>query len=86
MDEKQQIHQNVESVDNIHLLEQILNDSNEMIQVSDVENFCMMYANDLAIKYTGHEDQPYKGVHCYEYMMGLKPFLQLFPQLAPTLL
>lgn len=72
MDEKQHIYQNGKSVDNIHLLEQILNDSNEMIQVSDVESFSMMYANDLAIKYTGHEDQPYKGAHCYEYMMGLK--------------
>ncbi len=54
------------------LLEQILNDSNQMIQVSDIENYSMMYANKPARIYTGHVDQPYEGKHCYEYMMGLK--------------
>lgn len=57
---------------NIHLLEQVLNDSNEMIQVSNVETFSMIYANEPARNYTGHSNQPYKGMHCYEYMMGLK--------------
>ena len=52
------------------LLEQILDDSNQMIQVSDVETFSMMYANKSARMYTGHADEPYEGKHCYEYMMG----------------
>lgn len=56
----------------VELLTQILNDSNEMIQVSDLETFSMIYANDTAMKYTGHKDQSYKGLHCYEYMMGRK--------------
>ena len=63
------------------LLEQILDDSNQMIQVSDVETFSMMYANKPARMYTGHADQPYEGKHCYEYMMGLSekcPFCPMF--------
>lgn len=52
------------------LLEQILDDSNQMIQVSDVETFSMMYANKSARMYTGHADETYEGKHCYEYMMG----------------
>ncbi len=57
---------------NAALLAQILDDSDEMIQVSDVQTFSMMYANGKARSYTGHEAEPYKGRHCYEYMMGLK--------------
>ena len=54
------------------LLEKILNDSNQMIQVSDIATYSMMYANKPARVYTGHADGPYEGCHCYEYMMGLK--------------
>lgn len=54
------------------LFEQLLNDSNQMIQVSDIDTYSMMYVNDTAREYTGHADQPYEGRHCYEYMMGLK--------------
>ena len=53
------------------LLESILNDSSQMIQVSDVETYTMLYANERARVYTGHAKQPYKGEHCYKYMMGL---------------
>ena len=52
-------------------LESILNDSNQMIQVSDLETYSMLYANQAARSYTGHENQPYVGEHCYKYMMGL---------------
>ena len=52
------------------LLEQILNDSNQLIQVSDISTFEMLYANKPARIYTGHSDMPYAGVHCYKYMMG----------------
>lgn len=53
------------------LLESILNDSNQMIQVSDLESYSMLYANQTARRYTGHENQPYAGQKCYKYMMGL---------------
>lgn len=53
------------------LMESILNDSNEMIQVSDFETYTMLYANSAARIYTGHENQPYQGEYCYKYMMGL---------------
>ena len=53
------------------LLESILNNSNQMIQVSDLETYSMIYANQAARIYTGHENQPYVGEHCYKYMMGL---------------
>ena len=53
------------------LFEQLLNDSNQMIQVSDIDTYTMMYVNDTAREYTGHADQPFEGRHCYEYMMGL---------------
>lgn len=55
----------------MQLLEEILNDSIEMIQVSDAETLTMIYANEPARKYTDHSDRPYQGKHCYEYMMGL---------------
>ncbi len=57
---------------NEKLLAQVLNGSDEMIQVSDTKTFSMIYANETAKKYTGHEEQPYEGRHCYEYMMGFK--------------
>lgn len=53
------------------LLESILNDSTQMIQVSDLETYTMLYANEPARLYTGHAGQPYQGEHCYSYMMGL---------------
>lgn len=52
------------------LLESILNDSNQMVQVSDLETHTMLYANRAARIYTGHENQPYQGEYCYKYMMG----------------
>ena len=54
------------------LLEVLLNDSSEMIQVSDLETYSMLYANEPARVYTGHKDMPYEGQKCYKYMMGLE--------------
>lgn len=54
------------------LLTSILNDSNQMVQISDLETYTMLYANEPARIYTGHADQPYQGQHCYQYMMGLE--------------
>ena len=53
------------------LLSKILDDSNEMIQVSDQETYTMLYANLAALEYAVHAGEDYKGRHCYEYMMGL---------------
>ncbi len=66
--------------DNEKLLADILNSSNEMIQVSDVQTLSMMYVNEAAKKYAGRQDASCEGHHCYEYMMGLKaqcPFCPL---------
>lgn len=52
------------------MLESILNESNQMVQVSDLETYTMLYANRAARIYTGHENQPYQGEYCYKYMMG----------------
>lgn len=63
--------QNVQTDEKEWLLESILNDSSQMIQVSDLETYTMLYANETARIYTGHAKQPYAGEHCYTYMMGL---------------
>ena len=63
--------QNVETDEKEWLLESILNDSSQMVQVSDLETYTMLYANETARVYTGHAQQPYEGEHCYTYMMGL---------------
>lgn len=44
------------------LLQTILDDSNQMIQVSELDTLHMLYANQTARAYTGHGDQPYQGV------------------------
>lgn len=62
---------NVQTDEKEWLLESILNDSTQMIQVSDLETYTMLYANEPARIYTGHAKQPYKGEYCYKYMMGL---------------
>lgn len=61
----------LEEIEKANLLEVIFNDSNQMIQVSDLETYSMLYANKAARVYTGHENKPYQGEHCYKYMMGL---------------
>ena len=63
------------------LLESILNDSNQMIQISDLETYTMLYANEPARIYTGHAQQSYEGEHCYKYMMGLDEQCPFCPML-----
>lgn len=58
-------------VEKMKLLTAILDDSNQMMQVSDLDSFTMLYANEPAQIYTGHADKPYVGEKCYKYMMGL---------------
>ena len=59
------------SKNNYALLTQILNDSNEMVQISEINSHSMLYANKTALKYAIHSNEDYKGRPCYEYMMGL---------------
>ena len=56
---------------NEQLLQMIMDGSNQMVQVSDLDTFSMLYANEPAQAYTGHADQSYEGEPCYKYMMGL---------------
>lgn len=63
------------------MLEAILDDSNQMIQISDFETYRMLYANKPAQIFTGHAERPYKGKLCYEYMMGLKEQCPFCPML-----
>ena len=71
MEERTDNRQLGEGTEKEWLLESILNDSNQMIQVSDLETYTMLYANSAARLYTGHENQPYQGEYCYKYMMGM---------------
>ena len=54
------------------LLEAILNDSREMVQVSEADTFSLVYANEPARQFSLHGDQPFEGQKCYQYMMGLE--------------
>ena len=50
----------------------LLDETNQMIQISDANTFEMLYANKPAIAFSGHSEASYRGRKCYEYMMGLK--------------
>lgn len=50
----------------------ILDETNQMIQISDINTLEMLYANKPAIDYAGNRDSAYRGRKCYEYMMGLE--------------
>lgn len=44
----------------------ILNDTNQMIQLADLDTLTMLYANRPALEYAVHSGEPYEGRHCYE--------------------
>jgi diguanylate cyclase (GGDEF)-like protein len=50
----------------------ILDDTNQLIQISEIDGFSMLYANEPARKFTNHENLPYEGNKCYKYIMGLE--------------
>ena len=58
--------------DNIELLKQILDDSNELIQVSDAQTRELIYANGTARKFADAHGGNFEGKCCYEFMMGYK--------------
>lgn len=55
----------------IELLEKLLDDSDQIIQVSESETHLLIYANQSARDFSAFGEN-YKGKHCYEYMFGLK--------------
>lgn len=62
------------------LLKTILDDSNQLVQVSSLDSMKMLYANKAAKEYSNNLNKPYLGEHCYKYMMGLEeqcPFCPL---------
>ena len=70
---------NIISTEKESLLESIFNDSNELIQISDLDTYTMLYANNPARKFTGNADRPYIGKHCYKYMMGFDDICPFCP-------
>ncbi len=57
--------------DKVALLEEILNDSNQLVQMSYLDDMTMVYVNGPAKAYRGGNEN-HQGRHCYEYMMGFK--------------
>ncbi len=71
-----------ELAEKVKLLETILNDSNQLVQMSYLEDMTMVYVNGTAKAFRGG-DEDHHGRHCYEYMMGLSeqcPFCPLLTQ------
>lgn len=58
-------------MNNKNPFEQILDETNQLIQICDCETLSMLYANKSARKFSKHDDPPYQGIKCYQYMMGL---------------
>ncbi len=58
--------------ENIELLKQILDDSNELIQVSDAQTREIVYVNAMARKLAQANGGDFAGKRCYEFMMGYK--------------
>ena len=48
---------------------QILDDSDQMILVCDMETHSMLYANAPMLKAAAHGDIPYLGQKCHKYLM-----------------
>lgn len=73
----------IEALSNkVNLLESILNDSNQLVQMSYLDDMTMVYVNETAKRFRGGNEN-HAGRHCYEYMMGLEeqcPFCPLLQQ------
>ena len=75
-----------ELADKLELLQTILDDSNQLVQMSYLDDMSMVYANASAKAFRGGDrdgEDGYVDRHCYEYMMGLEsqcPFCPLREQ------
>ncbi len=55
--------------DELSALQQILDDSDQMIQVCDMETHSMLYANAPMLRAAAHGNVPYLGQKCHKYLM-----------------
>jgi CheY-like chemotaxis protein/nitrogen-specific signal transduction histidine kinase len=55
--------------DELSALQQILDDSDQMIMVCDMETCDMLYANTRLLKASAHAGEPYLGRKCHKYVM-----------------
>lgn len=49
----------------------LLDDTNQIIHVSDIDSFEILYANNTARDYSNHGAENIDGYKCHKYMMGL---------------
>ncbi len=56
--------------DKVEVLERIVNESNQLIQMSYLDDMTMAFVNEPAKAYRGG-DEDHRGRRCFEYMMGL---------------
>ncbi|MGN0363747.1 MAG: EAL domain-containing protein [Bilifractor sp.] len=49
----------------------LVDHSDQFIQVCYPENYEMIFANEMTRVISGHPDLPYEGKKCYQYMLGL---------------
>ncbi len=71
-----------DTADKLKMLEGILNASDQLVQMSYLDDMTMVYTNAAADNFRGGEES-HKGRKCYEYMMGLDqqcPFCPLLKQ------
>ena len=57
---------------------QILDDSDQMIQVCDLETHSMLYANAPMLKAAAHGNVPYLGQKCHKYLILSRVFCIFF--------
>ena len=57
-------------IDKLRMLEGILDESDQLVQMSYLDDMTMVYANAAADRFRGGAEK-HKGRKCYEYMMGL---------------
>lgn len=62
------------------LIKQILDDSQQIVHISDFETLSVIYANKAAQKFTQRENESYEGKTCYQYLMGLESPCQFCPK------
>ncbi len=71
----------------VKLLTGILDQTDQLVQMSYLDDMTMVYANATAKAFRGGGDEDHHGRHCYEYMMGLSeqcPFCPLLQGDGPN--
>ena len=68
-DDRERVNE-TDSVDKLKMLEGILDESDQLIQMSYLDDMTMIYTNAAADKFRGGVEK-HRGRKCHEYMMGL---------------